>query len=97
VAPDHDSPDKPRWSADGRTLYFLSRRPGAYFNLWGVRLDPAAGKLRGDPFAITNMDTPALVISPDMISTEMQVSARHVVLTLQTTTGNIWAISNVDR
>jgi hypothetical protein len=24
IAPDHDSPDKPRWSADGKTIFFVS-------------------------------------------------------------------------
>ena len=97
VAHDHEWADKPRWAPDGRTLYFLSRRPGAYFNLWGNRFDPAAGRLLGDPFVITNMEAPARVISPDMSSTEIQVAARQVVLTMQTTTGNIWAIADVDR
>ena len=27
IAADHTWPDKPRWAPDGRTLYFLSRRP----------------------------------------------------------------------
>lgn len=44
VAADHIWPDKPRWAPDGRTLYFISRRPSSYFNLWGVRFDPRAGK-----------------------------------------------------
>jgi hypothetical protein len=97
VAADHEWPDKPRWAPDGRALYFLSRRPGSYFNLWGVRFDPSAGKLLGDPFAITNMNAPAFAIAPDMSNTEIQVAARHVVLTMQTTTGNIWTIANVDK
>jgi Tol biopolymer transport system component/DNA-binding winged helix-turn-helix (wHTH) protein len=35
--------DKPRWSPDGRTIYFVSR-PGGFFNVWGIHFDPAAGK-----------------------------------------------------
>ena len=35
--------DKPRWSPDGRTIYFISG-PGGFFNVWGIRFDPAAGK-----------------------------------------------------
>src|SRR5262249_1591932 len=35
--------DKPRWSPDGRTIYFVSRR-GGFFNVWGIHFDPAVGK-----------------------------------------------------
>ena len=43
ILEDHVWPDKPRWSPDGRTLYFLSRGADGYFNLWGVPIDPARG------------------------------------------------------
>jgi Tol biopolymer transport system component len=97
AAAEHEWADKPRWAPDGRTLYFLSRRPNTNFDLWGIRFDPAEGRLLGEPFAVTNIDSPALVIAPDMSNTEMQVAERHAVLIMQTTTGNIWTIANVDR
>ena len=34
LVPDHREADKPRWSADGHLMYFLSRGSGEYFNLW---------------------------------------------------------------
>jgi Tol biopolymer transport system component len=97
VAPDHEWPDKPRWAPDGRTLYFISRHPGAYFNLWGVRVDPNTGKLVGEPFAIKKIVSPALIISPDMANAEIGVASRQLVLTMQSTTGNIWMLEGVDR
>ena len=45
IAVNHVFPDKPRWAPDGRTLYFLSRHPGQFFNLWGVRLTRRAEDL----------------------------------------------------
>ena len=35
--------DKPRWSPDGKTIYFLSDRRG-FFNVWGVHFDPLKGR-----------------------------------------------------
>jgi hypothetical protein len=43
VMRDHPWTDKMRRSVDGRTLYFISRRPTSFFNLWGVRFDPDRG------------------------------------------------------
>jgi len=97
VASDHQWPDKPRWAPDGRTLYFLSGKGGMYLNVWGIRFDPQAGRPMGAPFAITKMDSPSRVISPDFQKTEMHVAAHRLVLTMQTTTGNIWMLQDVDR
>ncbi len=38
----------PRWSPDGRFLYFLSNRAGA-MNLWRVAIDESSGRARGEP------------------------------------------------
>jgi Tol biopolymer transport system component/DNA-binding winged helix-turn-helix (wHTH) protein len=97
VAPDHQWPDKPRWSPDGRILYFLSRHPGSYFNLWGVRIDPERGEPVGEPFAVTNFDSPAMAISPDVVMMELSISARHAVFPMTSVTGSIWMLDNVDR
>jgi Tol biopolymer transport system component len=32
--------DKPLWSPDGKTIYFVSGRNG-FYNVWGLRFDPA--------------------------------------------------------
>ena len=97
IAADHLFPDKPRWAPDGRTLYFLSRSPGAFFNLWGIRFDPEGGQPVGAPFTITRFDSPGQMISPDVGETETGISARHAMLTMATVTGNIWMLDNVDR
>lgn len=89
IAADHIVPDKPRWAPDGRTLYFIARGPTSYFNLWAVRFDPERGTPVGEPFALSKFDTPSLAISPDLAASEMDVSARHAVLTMKTVTGSI--------
>jgi Tol biopolymer transport system component len=97
IAADHTWPDKPRWAPDGRTLYFLSRHPTSYFNLWAVRFDPERGTPVDQPFALTQFDSPSLVISPEMSSSDMDVSSHHAVLTIKTVTGSIWMLDNVDK
>ena len=66
IAADHVWPDKPRWAHDGRTLYFLSRGPTSYFNLWAVRFDPERGTALDQPSSLTQFDSQSLVISPEM-------------------------------
>ena len=97
IAADHVWPDKPRWAHDGRTLYFISRRPTSYFNLWAVRFDPERGTPIDSPFALTHFDSQSLVISPEMTQSDMDVSSGHIVLTMKTVTGSIWMLDKVDK
>lgn len=97
IASDHSHPDKPRWAPDGRTLYFISRQPTSYFNLWAVRFDPERGTPVGEPYALTQFDSPSMVIEPESIRSEMDVSARHAVLMMKTVSGSIWMLDHVDR
>ena len=97
IAPDHDSPDKPRWSADGKTIFFVSKGSTSHLNLWATRFDPERGQPVGEPFALTQFDSPTKVISPYLDSSELSISARHAALTMLTVTGNIWMLKHVDR
>jgi Tol biopolymer transport system component len=97
IAGDLESPDKPRWSADGRTLYFLSRRSAAFFNLWAVHIDPEGGKAVGQPFVLTHFDSPSRMISPNIDKTELGIGAGRAMLNLRTVTGNVWMLDHVDR
>jgi eukaryotic-like serine/threonine-protein kinase len=97
VAADHGWADKPRWGPDGKTLYFISRHGGAFFNLWGVRFDAARGQPDGEPFMITRFESPALMISPKLGDTEIGISAERALLTLAAVTGNIWMLDDVDK
>ena len=97
IAPDHPWADKPRWAPDAKTLYFISNQNSSFFNLWGVRFDPDRGRTIGAPFAITTFDSPGLVITPDVTSAEIGISARRAVLQMTTVTGSIWMLENVDQ
>ena len=93
---DHPWADKPRWSADGRLLYFLSRGSGDYFNLWALPFDPIRGVPAGTAFAITSYDSPARFVSPHAGRIGMDVVKGRVALTMSSTTGSIWMLDDVD-
>ena len=97
IAADHASPDKPRWSPDGKVLYFLSRHDDAFFNLWGVPFDLARGRAAGPPFVVTRFDAPGYRISERIGETDMSVSADRALLTFETVTGSVWMLDNVDK
>jgi Tol biopolymer transport system component len=49
--------DRPKWSGDGKTVFYLSTRDG-FPCVWGQHFDPAEGKLRGDPFPVFHYHNP---------------------------------------
>jgi len=97
VAAGHVLADKPRWSADGRILYFVSTHPTSFFNLWGVRFDPEAGQTVGEPFVLSHFDSPGRMISPHTDVTELGIASRRAVIAIRTVTGSAWMLDNTDK
>ena len=95
IAADHDWPDKPRWSPDGKTLYFLSKKPAGRFNVWAVHMDPVHGGQVGEPRQITHFDGTGVTIHPDPGNSEMDVAGRSLAVTTRDVTGSIWMLSGV--
>jgi Tol biopolymer transport system component/DNA-binding winged helix-turn-helix (wHTH) protein len=88
--------DKPRWSPDGRTIYFVSRR-GGFFNVWGIHFDPTVGKTVGEPFQVSNFDSPRLMIPQWIPPVGLSLTQDKLVLTMAEESGSIWMLDNVDR
>jgi Tol biopolymer transport system component len=88
--------DKPRWSPDGKILYFLSDRAG-FFNVWGIRFDPAKGKPLGEPFRVTSFDSPTSMIPRRAALVQISLTEDRLVLPIAQASGNIWVLDNVDR
>lgn len=87
--------DKPRWAPDGKTIYFVSRRSG-FFDVWGIHFDPATGQTTGEPFQVTKFESPALMIGPDIVHTELSLNQDHLMLNLADVSGSIWRLDHVN-
>jgi Tol biopolymer transport system component len=97
VAPEAPWADKPRWAPDGRTLYFIAKGPGGYFNLTAQRFDPDRGAPVGAPVTLSRFDSPGLFISPFVNRTEIGIAAHRAVLTMLSISGSVWMLDGVDR
>jgi Tol biopolymer transport system component len=96
IVNDSNWADKPRWSPDGKTIYFLWSR-GSFFNVWAIHFNPETGKAVGKPFQVTSFDSPSRMIPRDMAHVEISVSQKSLVTTLEQVSGGIWVLDNVDR
>lgn len=90
----HHFDDKPRWSPDGRIIYFISDRTG-FFNVWGIRFDAATGRPVGEPFRVTAFDSPGQMILEDVRVMELALAADRLILPIMEVSGNIWILENV--
>jgi Tol biopolymer transport system component len=88
--------DGPRWSPDGKTIYYLSWR-GGFFDVWGRRFDPAIGKPVGESFQVTAMDDPGRMICDNPGEFEFTLAANRLVTTIKEVSGSIWILDNVER
>jgi serine/threonine protein kinase/Tol biopolymer transport system component len=96
VTSDSEWSDRPRWSGDGKTVFFLSNRDGFYC-VWGQYFDPVTSRPRGLPFAIAHYHNPR--ISPDRvrrISFAMAASGDSVFLNIGEVAASVWTGKLID-
>jgi dipeptidyl aminopeptidase/acylaminoacyl peptidase len=88
--------DKPRWSPDGKTLYFISNRSG-FLNVWGRRFDPAAGKPNGDPFRVTTFENPSERVYSPVNTMELAITPHAMILPIVEASGAVWVLESFNR
>jgi serine/threonine protein kinase/Tol biopolymer transport system component len=88
--------DWPRWSPDGKTIYFVSNYNSSFLNVWGIHFDPEQGRTVGDPFRVTTFESPGRMISPRLALMEMSLNKTQLALPITEVSGNIWVLGNVD-
>ena len=88
--------DKPRWSADGKSIYFLSEELG-YFNVYRALFDPTSGKTIGEPAQITRFNDPSMMVGRSMSNVGFSVTRDRLMITLSQRSGSIWILDNVNR
>jgi len=87
--------DKPRWSPDGRVLYYVSNRDGR-FEVWGRRFEPETGRVVGDAFRVTSFEGSRRILSPYLADMEMIVTADRLFLPMYEVSSRIWMLDQVD-
>jgi Tol biopolymer transport system component len=90
--------DKPRWSADGRFVYYILWE-GSFWNVWAVQFDSHAGHPIGAAFPMTHFNSPRhqLPLPHDLVAAEIGVAANHLIVPIVEQTGSIWTVNDVDR
>lgn len=88
--------DKPRWSPDGRTIYFISSREGV-LNVWGRRFDPVAGQPVGDTFRVTSLSGRDRILPSAISRIEFGVTGDKLFLPLTEQIAHLWMLEGADR
>ena len=88
--------DKARWAPDGRTIYFISNRESAFFDVWGLAFDPETGTTVGDEFRVTRFTNPGRRMLSSA-SSELGVSADRIVVPILERSGSVWVLDQIDR
>jgi Tol biopolymer transport system component len=82
--------DKPRWSVDGRVLFYVSDR-GGVLNVWGVPYDPESGRV-GAAFQVTSFDGLKEELPAELSWFELALARDRLVIPLVRPTSSIWLL-----
>jgi hypothetical protein len=82
--------DKPRWSPDGRMIYFTSDRDG-FRCLWAQRVDPTTKHPSGPPLPVYHVHAARRsLLNTGVLKLEIAVARDKIVFNMGEITGNVW-------
>jgi Tol biopolymer transport system component len=82
--------DKPRWSADGKRIYYTSNVDG-FRCIWARNVDALTKQPLGSPFAVYHSHAARLsMLNVGLDAIELGVSEDKLVFPMTELTGNIW-------
>jgi hypothetical protein len=85
----NEGSDQPRWSGDGKTIFYLSTRD-TFACIWARTFDPRTGKT-GPAFPVAHYHNPAISISMVVpTSFNLSVAGDSVFFNLGEATASIW-------
>jgi serine/threonine protein kinase len=85
-----ESSDRPRWSGDGKTIFYVSTRDG-FSCLWGQTFNPEAAETTGVPFAVMhyhNRRNSIDVVAPRAFN--LSVAGDSIYFNLGESSSSIW-------
>ncbi len=90
ITPKSEFSFRPRWSGDGRTIFYLSTRDG-YSCIWGQYFDTGSGKPSSKPFAVMHYHNPRF--SPARVaerSFNLSIAEDTIYLNVGEANASIW-------
>ncbi|MBV9483849.1 MAG: protein kinase [Acidobacteria bacterium] len=90
LTPKAEFNDRPRWSGDGKTVFYLSRRDG-FSCVWGQHFDSQSGRAIGVPFAVMHFHDPRF--SPHVVldrAFNLSVAGDSVYLNIGEINTSVW-------
>jgi hypothetical protein len=85
--------DKPRWSSDGKKIYFIAEHNG-YLNVFSAPFDPIRGTSNGEIHQITDFKSPEFAIAQVIPTIGFSVAGDRVMLTMAQTSGGVWLLDS---
>ena len=91
LTPELQDAERPRWSPDGKTFYYLSNQDG-YLCVWGNRFVPSEKRPIGEPFAVMHYhDYPRFSPnSADPVSRGFSVAGESIFINIGEEMKTIW-------
>jgi eukaryotic-like serine/threonine-protein kinase len=84
--------DKPRWSPDSKSIYFISERDG-FRCIWRQRLDPVTRQPSGAPAEVAHFHQAKLSMrNLDLGPLAFQVGQDKLIFSLGEISGNVWML-----